>query len=240
MKFGSLCSGIGGLDRGLELAGLDPVWQCEVDPYRRRVLAAHWPGIPCYPDLRELPNDVPPVDLIAAGYPCQPFSYSGKRGGEDDPRHLWPAVRSAIRRIRPRYVLIENVPGHLTLGFDSVLSDLASLGFDAEWSLLSACSLGAPHSRERLFCLAYPPGGHGPDHLSRHIRQARKYESRGGGSGSWGGRWLPEPPMGRVAHGAPSWLVRAPLEALGNAVVPQVGEWIGRMVLAAEGGSPST
>ena len=230
MTVGSLCTGIGGLDRGLEQAGLRVVWQCELDPYCRQVLAAHWPEVPCYDDVRHLPADLERVDLVCAGYPCQPFSFCGNRAGADDPRHLWPAVRDAIRSLRPRWALLENVPGHLGLGFDTVLADLAALGFDAEWSLISACSMGAPHLRERLFCVAYTPGGDGEGEVSHHPRAGarRGFQPRGSGGYPRPDRWLPESPVDRVAYGVPSKLVRAPLHALGNAVVPQVAEWVGR------------
>ena len=236
LTVGSLFSGIGGIDLGLERAGMTVRWQCEIDPYCRKVLKKHWPDVPCYEDVRNLPDDIERVDLICGGYPCQPFSFAGVRRGEADPRHLWPAMRDCVRNLRPSYVFIENVPGHLSLGFDVVLSDLAALGFDAEWSLLSACSLGASHRRERLFCVAHAPTGDGADYLPHRVGQAGGHESRGGRGGTWGDGWLPEPEMDRVAHGVPSRLVRGPLESLGNAVVPQVAECVGRMILEVANG----
>ena len=233
MKVGSLFSGIGGLDLGLERAGMEVRWQCEIDPYCRKVLAKHWPDIPCYEDVRNLPDDIDRVDLICGGYPCQDFSYAGVRKGVLGDKYLWPPMRDCIRRLRPRFVLIENVPGHLSLGFDVTLSDLAELGFDAEWSLLSACSVGASHRRERLFCLAHPPAGDGSDYMPRHFGQAGGHESRGGRSGAWGTGWIPEPAVDRVAHGVPSRMVRGPLESLGNAVVPQVAEFVGHRIMEA-------
>ena len=162
LTVGSLFSGVGGLDLGLERAGMEVRWQCEIDPYCRKVLAKHWPAIPCYDDVRNLPDDIEPVDLICGGYPCQPFSLAGARRGEDDARHLWPAFRDTIGVLRPRFALLENVPGHLSLGFGSVLGDLASLGYDTEWTCIPAAAVGAPHLRWRLFVVAYPesyPGG---------------------------------------------------------------------------------
>jgi DNA (cytosine-5)-methyltransferase 1 len=229
---GSLFSGIGGLDLGLERAGIKVRWQCEANPYCRTVLAHHWPSIPIYDDVRTLPDDLEPVDLIFGGYPCQDFSYAGVRKGILGDKYLWPPMRDCIRRLRPRYVLIENVAAHLSLGFDVTLSDLAEMGFDAEWSVVSACSVGAPHMRERVFCVAHTTGGDEPDHLSRHLRQAGRDESRRGRSGARAERWLPEPEMDRVAHGVPSAVVRGPLSALGNAVVPQVAEVVGRGIVS--------
>lgn len=155
LTVGSLFSGIGGLDLGLERAGMEVRWQCEIDPYCRKVLKKHWPHVPCYEDVRSLPDDIERVDLICGGYPCQPFSLAGARGGIDDPRHLWPAFADTLRLLRPSYALLENVAGHLSLGFDGVLGDLASLGYDAEWTCIPAAAVGAPHLRWRLFVLAY-------------------------------------------------------------------------------------
>jgi DNA (cytosine-5)-methyltransferase 1 len=95
------------------------------------------------------------VDLVAAGYPCQPFSQAGKRLGKADPRHLWPEVARVVRDVRPSLVFLENVAAHVRLGLDSVLGDLASLGFNAEWTVLGARDVGAPHRRDRLWILAW-------------------------------------------------------------------------------------
>lgn len=227
-SFGSLCTGIGGIDLGLERAGWECRWQLELDDYCQQVLAHHWPTVPKYRDIKHTDwTTLERVDLVAAGYPCQPFSSAGLRGGSDDPRHLWPYVVDALRVLRPRYVLIENVAAHLGLGFDRVLADLASLGFDAEWSIVSACAMGASHARERLFCVAYPKGDHVPDHLPRHKGEGwLRPEYRGSRRPTWGEGWLPEPAVDRVAHGVPSRLVRDPLHALGNAVVPVIAEGI--------------
>jgi DNA (cytosine-5)-methyltransferase 1 len=94
-------------------------------------------------------------DIICGGYPCQPFSHAGKRNGTADPRHLWPAMHNAICELRPRYALMENVRGHLSLGGD-VLADLAEIGYDAEWQVISAAAVGALHKRDRVFIVAYP------------------------------------------------------------------------------------
>jgi len=153
----SLFSGIGGLDLGLERAGMEVVAQCEVDPYCCRVLAKHWPHVPNLGDVTAIDwSTVPDVDLICGGYPCQPFSLAGRRQGADDVRHLWPYVLDAVRHLRPRWVLLENVPGHLSLGFGRVLGDLAESGYDAEWDCIPAAAVGAPHRRDRVFIVAYP------------------------------------------------------------------------------------
>lgn len=165
MRIGSLCSGIGGLELGLERAGLGTTaWQVEYDPHASEVLARHWPGVPNHGDVKQTDwSKVEPVDVICAGYPCQPFSTAGRRQGTDDDRHLWPAVRDAVGVLGPRLVVLENVRGHLSLGFPEVLGDLADLGFDAGWCLLRASDVGAPHQRARLFVAAYAQhvGAHG-------------------------------------------------------------------------------
>lgn len=157
LTVGSLFSGIGGLDLGLERAGHRILWHSEIDEYACRVLKKHWPHVPNIGDVKKVNwSEVPHVDIIAGGYPCQPFSTAGKRKGKEDPRHLWPYVLDAIRELRPRYALMENVRGHLTLGFGDVLADLASCGYSAEWQIIPASSVGAPHRRDRLFFVAYP------------------------------------------------------------------------------------
>lgn len=158
MKIGSLCTGYGGLDLAVEEHfGAETIWCAEYDKFASKIIEERFPGIPNYGDIKKINwQELPPVDIITAGYPCQPFSTAGKRKGEDDPRHLFPNILEAVRNLRPRYAIFENVRGHLTLGFDSVLRDLASIGYDAEWSIVRASEAGAPHQRARLFIVAYP------------------------------------------------------------------------------------
>ena len=155
--FGSLFSGAGFLDLGLERAGWTPRFFVEVDPYCQRVLAKHWPHVPRWGDIREVnPDELPACDLLAGGFPCQDISNAGKRAGIDGTRSgLWAEFARIIRALRPRYVLVENVEPLTRRGLGRVLGDLADLGFDAEWEVLSAESVGAPHLRRRLFILAY-------------------------------------------------------------------------------------
>jgi len=156
---GSLFSGIGGLDKGLEQAGVCIQWQCESDEFSRRVLAKHWPDVPCYLDVKEIDHDTPKVDILFGGFPCQPVSTAGRRKVRDDPRWLWPEFARAIAVLRPRYVFVENVAGLRTAGMGFVLASLATLGYDAEWDGISAAGVGAPHLRERVFIVAYTNGG---------------------------------------------------------------------------------
>ena len=300
---GSLFSGIGGIDLGLERVGMTVKWQSEIEPYSCQVLKKHWPHVPNLGNIREVNwEEVERVDVIAGGYPCQPFSTAGKRGGSDDPRHLWPEMLRAIGSLRPRVAFLENVRGHYSLGFNRVLGDLADIGYDCQWEIVSAQSVGAPHRRERLICLAYPNDSRGgasrsdadrnrsedvagwydqsqsqpcrcgekvantnserceavlreahslqqfdqSDHVanttkqssdgeSDHFRDSERPETipklgdsgrSENGSGRW---WEVEPDVGRVAHGIPARVDR--LRGLGNAVVPQVAEVVGRVIM---------
>jgi DNA (cytosine-5)-methyltransferase 1 len=262
LTVGSLFSGIGGLDLGLERAGMTVRWQSEIHPYACRVLAKHWPDVPNLGDITTIDwSTVEPVDLICGGYPCQPFSVAGTRNGADDPRHLWPHMLGAIRLLRPRWALLENVPGHLSLGFGRVLGDLAESGYSVEWDCIPASSVGAPHRRDRVFAVAHADMRRREQRDSRQRglsivdasgndatgnvadtnitgSQGRLQRVRGSGQqpvGSGGqpdpGNWLVEPDVGRVAHGVPSRVDR--LKCLGNAVVPQVAEHVGRLIINA-------
>jgi DNA (cytosine-5)-methyltransferase 1 len=277
------------------------VWQSEIDPYACRVLAKHWPHVPNLGDITTVDwGTVEPVDVVCGGYPCQPFSLAGVRAGEGDPRHLWPHFARAVRHLRPRYTLLENVPGHLSLGFGRVLGDLAELGYDCEWECIPAAAVGAPHLRYRVLVVAYPHGESEPvlaingdtrqaivvprsvadasvarlegQRLSERSTALRgvvadtdEHQHEGGASAlrwqtatdllpdtdpsgrdGWprqlgtgrrrepadGGWWAVEPDVGRVAHGIPNRVDR--LRCLGNAVVPQVAEWIGRRLMEAQ------
>ena len=274
LTFGSLFAGIGGMDLGLERAGMTCRWQVEIDPFCRRVLAKHWPDVARYEDVRDVgAHNLEPVDLIAGGFPCQDISNAGKRAGIDGERSgLWSEYARIIRELRPRYVLVENVAALLARGLDRVLGDLAESGYDAEWDCIPAAAVGALHRRDRLFILAHAadaglegyrrspdalaPHGPGPDtaagrgagilanpHGERRTQRRSATEpvaaqlgcfERGGETliryRGGGGQWRTEPNVGRVAHGVPARVDR--LRGLGNAVVPQVAEYIGRLILA--------
>ena len=218
LSVGSLFSGIGGLDLGLERAGMHVIWQSEIDPYASRVLAKHWPNTPNLGNVKEINwHDTPRPDVLCGGYPCQPFSYAGKRRAETDERHLFPWVADAIRILRPRYAILENVAGHLTAGFGTVLGTLAEMRYDCQWDCIPAATIGAPHRRDRLFIVAMDANRKGKLFGPIFRRPQRK-------------EWLPEPHMDRVADGVSSRMDR--LRGLGNAVVPQVAEHIGRIVMA--------
>ena len=156
MKVGSLFSGIGGLDLAVERAfGATTSWQVEYEEAPASILARHWPDADRFGDVTEIDwQEMEPVDVICGGYPCQPFSHAGLRKGTNDVRHLWPYFADAIGVLRPRFAVLENVAGHLSLGFDRVLGDLAEIGYDATWVTLRAADIGAPHGRKRLFVIA--------------------------------------------------------------------------------------
>ena len=285
--FGSLFAGIGGIDLGLERAGWTGRWQVEWDDYCQRVLAKHWPDIPRYGDITTVDwSGVEPVDLIAGGFPCQPFSVAGRRKGLDDDRWLWPEFARAVGALQPSFVLVENVPGLLVGGgMGGVLGGLADLGYDAEWDSIPAAAVGAPHLRYRVWIVAYraelgravadadlwrsfdalragwdaardggadvadaddagPQGrvlggvasDQAPNALARRgetpgsdADSARRTGQRLPRSTANADQWDVEPDVGRVAHGVPARVDR--LRALGNAVVPQVVEVIGRRLL---------
>ncbi|HCY99765.1 MAG TPA: DNA cytosine methyltransferase [Rhodobacter sp.] len=187
----SLCAGGGGLDLGVMLA--EPGfhtrafvewedWPCAVLIAAQR--AGYFAPAPIWDDLRSF--DARPLrgafDIILAGYPCQPFSAAGKRGGADDPRHLWPDVARVIGECRPEWVFLENVPGHVTLGLETVLRELWGMGYTPAAGLFSAAEVGAPHQRMRIFILA-----HTDEPASRHRELQPGGEQRlhaeGGGAG---------------------------------------------------------
>lgn len=231
--FLSLFSGIGGLDLGLERAGWTCVGQVEIEPFCRQVLAEHWPGVPRWDDIRTVDTDgLPRADLVAGGFPCQPVSQAGRKQGFSDHRWLWPEFARVVRDLRPRWVLVENVRNLLSIeggrATQAVLGDLSALGFDAEWFCLSACAVGAPHMRHRLFIVA---------HTQRPGLEVGQFQPAGDElpaaerSGDERGWWDIEPPLGRVVAGVPRRVVRPQLTALGNAVVPQVAEAVGRRIM---------
>ena len=159
----SLCTGYGGIDLGLSrvIRGMRTVAYAEIDSFAIEVLltrmeAGQLDAAPIWTDVRDFPCEGfrGSVDILSAGYPCQPFSHAGLRNGADDPRHLWPAVLRCVGSIRPSVVFLENVEGHITMGLSSVISDLEELGYSVSWGIFSASEVGAPHQRKRVFILA--------------------------------------------------------------------------------------
>ena len=158
MKVGSLCTGYGGLEMGLQQAfgDIDLRFVSDIDKNVNKLLAHHHPNIPNLGDLTKVNwSQVEQIDLLCAGYPCQPFSLAGNRKGEEDERAIFEYIADGISVSRPRYLFLENVSGHLTLGGTSVITTLTKLGYDnIKWGVVRASDTGSPHRRERLFIWA--------------------------------------------------------------------------------------
>ena len=234
-----LFSGIGGFALAARMVGgVETVGFCEIDPWARRVLAKNFPGVPAHDDVTTLKGiEYGTVDLITGGYPCQPFSTAGQRRGAADDRHLWPEMRRIINQARPRYVLAENVAGHVTMGFDAVLSEMEGDGYACGAVVIPAVAVDAPHRRDRVWIMGHanrqrldrcigaglttrsraatPAGPLHAGHPSCRTTPRRK--------------WAPEPRVGRVANGVPNRTHR--LRGLGNAIVPQVAAELLRVML---------
>ena len=160
-----VCSGIGGFALGFRWAALsEPVAFCEIDEYCQKVLAKNFPNIPIHKDLKELVNEeakpestrtIPDHDILTSGYPCQPFSVAGKRRGEEDPRNIWPYVYEIVKRKHPTWCVFENVYGHVAMGLDKVLNEMEMEGYTTQTFIVPACSLDAPHLRNRLWIVAH-------------------------------------------------------------------------------------
>ena len=161
LTIGSLFSGIGGLEKGIERAtGARTIWQCEIDPYCRAVLTKHWPDARRYEDVRTIGAEVERPDIICGGFPCQNLSASaamhgGRTGLLGEASGLWHEYARVLRVLRPRFVFVENVPDLVDLGLDTVLGVMAALGYSAEWAVFSHREVGGWSGRERLFILAH-------------------------------------------------------------------------------------
>ena len=156
MRVGSLFSGVGGFDLGLERAGMSVVWQSEIDPYAAAVLRKHWPSVPNLGDIRSIRGHaVEPIDVLCGGFPCQPHSVAGKRQGAKDARHLWPEFARLVRELRPRWVLAENVAGIRTTAADEVIGDLDAAGYVVWPLVVGLYAFGADHERMRVCFVAY-------------------------------------------------------------------------------------
>lgn len=250
MRIGSLFSGIGGLELGLERAGVGAVaWQCEILPGCREVLAHHWPDAVRFDDIRGL--HPPAVDLICGGFPCQDVSSAGKRAGLSGTRSgLWYEYLRVVSEVRPRWVVVENVASGAHAWASTVLTGLGELGYTCLPVPLSAADVGAPHLRRRIFVIAYldlhsEPAVSlqaevaGAPQPPTHADHARR---EGAGPGADQGRaepaargWgTPQPRMVRVVHGVSRGVdrgnARPRIAALGNSVVPQCAEVIGHII----------
>jgi DNA (cytosine-5)-methyltransferase 1 len=213
-----LCSGIGGFSLGFEWAELSkPVLFCDIEPWSRKILNKHWPDVPIAEDIKELANDperlVPECDILTAGYPCQPFSVAGRQKGEADPRHIWPYIFKIIAQRRPTWVVCENVYGHIRLGLDKVLTDLETEGYTTRTFVVPACSINAPHKRDRVWIVGYTKhNGSSSTEVRGVSDETGEYDSQGqnqtsefkGASGSRSGEDVAYPQSKRHRGGDPT------------------------------------
>ena len=263
LKVVDLFSGIGGFSLGLEAAGaFRTVAFCEQDPFCQAVLRKHWPDVPIYDDVRTIDFEGD-IDIITGGYPCQPFSVAGKQKGAADDRHLWPSMFQIIKHKRPRWVVAENVAGHIAMGLDEVLFDLESEGYTARPVVIPACAVDAPHRRDRVWIVADAarelPHGRGEPRRRRRqhsdgsadvadaddARPQGREQRQASGKGAGASRPVAQR---REDGGRQGWATEPHvgrlghgvptrvdrLKALGKAVVPQVVTQIGKAILAAE------
>jgi DNA (cytosine-5)-methyltransferase 1 len=243
-----LFSGIGGFSLGLErTGGFETMAFCEIEKYPRKVLAKHWPGVPIYDDVRELTadrliRDGIGVDVICGGFPCQDISNAGNQAGiaEGTRSGLWSECARLLGEIQPRYAIFENVTALLSgdngRWFQQVLWDISQVGYDVEWHCIpaNARAVDAPHRRDRVWIITYPHNeglqGLWQGRTLQEWSEATRHAGQSGESLEWS--WATEPDICRVANGVPQRSHR--LKALGNAVVPQIPEIIGRAILEAE------
>lgn len=164
LTFGSLFSGIGGIDLGFERAGMKCIWQCEIEPYCRKVLAKHWPQVTCHDDVRTIDSSFVRPDVLCGGFPCQPHSLAGKRQADKDPRDLWPECDRLVDLFRPDWCVFENVPGIRTTIADRVIEDLEAKHYTVWPLVVGADDIGASHQRKRVWFVAHSSGERAGDH----------------------------------------------------------------------------
>lgn len=262
MKFIELFAGIGGFSLGFERAGMECVGHCEINPYAQKVLKKHWPDVPLYPDVTKLKGDeFGKVELIAGGFPCQDISTAGKQVGITGKRSsLFNEIIRLSAICNPKWIVLENVAnlifGNNGAWFRYCMGQIAKIGYNAEWEIIRASDVGAPHRRARIWIVVYPNsnrykcrkkpivGGiqkiqrNRSSDLCKNVANAKGIYAQGqyegpreiklGGS-NW---WATEPKLGRVAYGVPQRVDR--LKCLGNALVPQIAEFIGRRIMEIE------
>ena len=239
LKLLDLFSGIGGFSLGLErTGGFETVAFCEIEDFPRRVLAQHWPEVPCYEDIRELnaptlSRDGIEVDAISAGFPCQDISVAGRGEGLDGDRSgLWFEVLRLISELRPRVIFLENVAALLSRGLGVVIGGLAKIGYDCVWHCIRACRFGLPHHRDRIWIVAHP----GKERAKGSLAQAlqRLPALQGGENVRRAEAWARLPELSKAGlcgsyHGIPNGVDRT--GSLGNAVAPIIPECLGNAYL---------
>lgn len=239
MRVLDLFSGIGGFSLGLEKAGFETIAFCESEEYPRAILRKHWPDVPIYADIRNLTGErlqsdgLSGFDVITAGFPCQDISVAGAGKGIDGERSgLWSEVSRLVGDIRPRWVLLENVAALLGRGMGRVIGDLAAIGYDCQWEVISASSIGAPHRRQRVFIVAHD--------RSQRIQGISEFPIFRQQEFSWCENVRRSEDIPDRCTLYPSKLCRSRdgvserLHALGNSLIPQIPEMIGRAIMEAE------
>jgi DNA (cytosine-5)-methyltransferase 1 len=238
MKVLDLFSGIGGFSLGLERAGMKTVAFCEFDQACHKVLQKHWPKTPIYNDVRTLngTNLQGTIDVICGGFPCQDISLVGKGGGLHGKRSgLWWEFHRLIKEIKPSYVIAENVTALRSRGLDEVLRSLVEIGYDAEWHCISASAIGAPHRRDRVWIIGYPNNQSGLETTQTIMPNRESWQTwKNNCGGYWGSlsrtrRPIPQSISIGVDNGISNRVDRH--KQLGNAVVPQISELIGRAIM---------
>ena len=237
-----LFAGLGGFSLGLERAshdgpvtGFETVAFCEIEEFPRRVLAKHWPDVPCYRDVTTAEFSGP-VDVVTAGFPCQDASLAGFGAGlAGDRTGLFWHILRAVRLVGQPMLVLENVAALLNRGFSEVLGALAEVGYDAEWNCIPACAVGAPHERDRLWVVAdaSQAGQQGPviDWSAICRIGSEEVAKFGNHRARCGHGWAASFPIVSMGNGLSSRLVRGGIEGAGNAVVPQIPELIGNAIL---------
>lgn len=250
MRVLDLFSGIGGFTLGLERAGMKTIAFCEKEEFCRKVLEKNWPGVKIHDDICELDGKKyrGAIDLICGGFPCQDISVArGKnaKGLDGEKSGLWFEYKRIIGQSRPRFVIVENTSALLSRGLSAVLSDLAALGYDAQWHCIPASAIGAPHQRDRIWIVAYPSGkssdaSQWPEKFAVEMAKAiagansdrfkTEHKIRQWIFSTSGRYWQQTmPKILGVGDGVPNWSHR--VKSLGNSVVPQIPELIGRCIL---------
>lgn len=251
-----LFSGIGGFSLGLErTGGFETAAFCEIEDFPRRVLAKHWPEVPCYHDVTKLTADIMAddgigrIDVITGGFPCQDISTAGNQAGisEGTRSGLWSEIVRLIGELRPQYVIVENVANLLSGPterrggwFGRILGDLAECGYDAEWENIPASALGAPHRRERVWIVAYPMQSRRgllqkpSRNFIRKIGTVWEADACSANMAVWNRPEICPPDFVSLADGVRTGLVEGFFGAFGNSVVPQIPELIGHAILENE------
>lgn len=219
-----LFSGIGGFSLAFEAEGFKTIGFAEIAPYASAVLKKHWPSVPNYGDVRNIPRTS--CDVITGGFPCQPFSSSGLKRGKADNRFLWPAMRDIIQECQPAWVCCENVAGIINMALDEILDDLASIEHEAQTFVIPACAVGGPHYRDRVWILSnslrWRPK------MGGHMAGIRRMQEQDQTHSVW--PITGEPPILGVHARIPKRLHRPRCRALGNAIVPQIAQIFARAI----------